>query len=364
VEHNPPKIEEPPKTNATPLAPKHDTSGHSEQKEKEEKENAIENEETKQEPPTLLDKAIRADETSTKGIDAVATGIGIIAVGLDTISSFLSENAQQILEFATKIYEISESYESAREQTEMVVARLSIIGNCIEEKAKQSMNPNFKLSKQEEQAYEKLADYLKDRSKQLEHFLDMFQETQDEKNKVVKFFKGVKNRFIDGKPFAELINQIDHDLDRICACLQTADGDAFVKASNAIAEEANYMNKTLEEMRGLFQTAFSNETISSISELDLKVWWYKNFKAEPIVSWRSFSLGLETYISNNLDQPLRKSKEYASLMRPFFDLDNDGSVDVNELKIILGDDENSTKQKLKFRTYVQEKIILLQADAK
>jgi len=41
----------------------------------------------------------------------------------------LNDAVKSIFEFANKLYEISENYESAREQTEMVIARLNLIAN-------------------------------------------------------------------------------------------------------------------------------------------------------------------------------------------------------------------------------------------
>jgi len=177
--------------------------------------------------------------------------------------------------------------------------------------------------------------------------------------KIKKFFGGLKNRFIDGKPFAELIDQIDKDLDRICQCIMTDMSENILEATQGILEEARHMSKTLDEMKDLLATAFTNETIASISELELKVWWYKNFKAEPIVTWKAFALGLETYLTKYLDCSLREARQMMPHLKEFFDLDSDDSVDVNELRIVLGDDPLANKQKIKFRVFLLEKIAVL-----
>jgi len=59
---------------------------------------------------------------------------------------------------------------------------------------------------------------------------------------------------------------------------------------------------------------------------------------------------------NYLDENLREAKRLTLEIRNFFDTDGDGNVDVNELRIALGDDPSANKQAIKFRTYVQEKM--------
>jgi len=287
----------------------------------------------------------------------------------------LAGAAKALIKIGMKLYELSENFDSAKEQSGMVIARVDLLAKNLDnklakiketkenaEKLSDANEEEKKLKKKmlddcedDEKNFENLAKYLNDRVEHLQAMLKKF-DHENEKNFVLKKLKEMKNRFIDSKPFTELLDQIDKDLERISQSFQTNQTVEMAKALTLVLEETKHMNKTLEDMRDMAATAFTNETIASITEFQLQVWWYHNFKAEPIVIWKQFSIALETYMVNYLDENLREAKRLTQEIRNYFDTDGDGNVDVNELRIALGDDPSSKKQPIKFRTYVQEKM--------
>jgi len=282
----------------------------------------------------------------------------------------LAGAAKALVKIGMKLYELSENFEAAKEQSGMVIARVDILANNLESKLteikekkekaknetnKETMEKMIEECDEAEKNFDNLAKYLNDRVEHLHAMLKKFDHA-NEKNYVLKKLKEMKNRFLDSKPFTELLDQIDKDLERISQSMQTNQTVEMAKSLTLVLEETKHMNKTLEDMRDMAATAFDNETIASISEFQLKVWWYHNFKAEPIVTWKLFSVAMETYMVNYLDENLREAKRLTLEIRNFFDTDGDGNVDVNELRIALGDDPSANKQAIKFRTYVQEKM--------
>jgi len=93
----------------------------------------------------LLEKNERLEETKTDMInDKVGKVIDVGLTALNVISSFLPETIGNILEFANTLYEMSASFDDAKEQTGMVIARLNTIGNDLSKKTEKELSEKEK----------------------------------------------------------------------------------------------------------------------------------------------------------------------------------------------------------------------------
>jgi len=316
---------------------------------------------------------------------------------MDLFSAMIGA-AQALVSIGMKLHDLSEAFDGAKEQSGMVIARLDMLADKMsnetsklktateevkqkidqtekEKELKKQNNEDLAIVEEELKKLKKLAEekqqdwdnfkslekYLGERAEQINTMMEKFNHSE-EKSFIMKKLKEAKNRFIDCKAFTELLDQIDKDLERISQCFQSTGMVKLAQALDLVLEESKHMNKTLDDMKDMLATAFTNETISAISEFELQVWWYKNFKAEPIVTWKLFAIALETYMTKHLEENLKDAKKWTIDLQKYFDTDGDGNVDVNEIRLALGDDPITKRQSIKFRTYLQEKISIIKKD--